>query len=67
MSEQVIGAPVRRAIVVPAPAERAFPEFTDAIASWWPRDTDHVGPTPAGAVIESFEGDLHRGALAATA
>jgi hypothetical protein len=46
MSEQVIGAPVRRAVVVPAPAERAFPELTDAIASWWPRDTHHVGPRP---------------------
>ena len=57
MTEQVIGAPVRREVTVQAPVERAFHVFTEGIATWWPREESHnVGPTPADAVMEPFDG-----------
>ena len=31
--------------------------FTEGIATWWPREESHnVGPTPADAVMEPFDG-----------
>jgi uncharacterized protein YndB with AHSA1/START domain len=34
--------PVRKEVVVEAPAERAFRVFTDKFDAWWPRD-HHIG------------------------
>ena len=48
-------APVRRELTVDAPIERAFDVFVD-LPSWWPRETHHLGPTPADAVMEPFAG-----------
>src|SRR4051794_15996633 len=57
MTEQVAGATVRREVTVQAPVERAFSVFTEGIATWWPHEETHnVGPTPADAVMEPFEG-----------
>ena len=57
MNGQATIPAVRRAIVVDAPPERAFSVFTEGIATWWPREESHnVGPTPADAVMEPFEG-----------
>ncbi len=44
-------SPVRRTVIVQAPASRAFEVFTAGIATWWP-PSQHVGETPADAVIE---------------
>jgi uncharacterized protein YndB with AHSA1/START domain len=43
-------APVRKQIVVNAPAERAFDVFTTGIASWWPLSTHHLGAVEAETV-----------------
>ena len=57
MTEQRTSLAVQRAITVAAPIERAFSVFTDGIASWWPKGESHnVGPTPADAIMEPFEG-----------
>lgn len=56
MSQQATIAPVRREVTVKAPLERAFSVFTEGMATWWPHDSHHVGPTPADAVLEPFEG-----------
>jgi uncharacterized protein YndB with AHSA1/START domain len=56
MSNQSTGATVRRAVTVDAPIERAFNVFTEQLEAWWPHDTHQVGPTPADAVMEPFEG-----------
>src|SRR3954447_22413722 len=57
MTEQVAGATVRREVTVQAPVERAFSVFTEGIATWWAHEETHnVGPTPADAVMEPFEG-----------
>jgi len=57
MTNEVAGATVRREVTVKAPVERAFSVFTKGIATWWPREESHnVGPTPADAVMEPFEG-----------
>ena len=42
--------PIRKQIVVAAPAERAFTMFTSGIDRWWPRD-HHIGATPLVRVI----------------
>ena len=55
MAERPVIWPVRRTVTVNASPERAFAVFTDGIATWWPR-AQHVGPTPADAVIEPFVG-----------
>ncbi|HMJ33498.1 MAG TPA: SRPBCC family protein [Baekduia sp.] len=54
MTEQTADAVVRRTVTVAAPVARAYDVFTSGMASWWPKDTHHVGPTPAEAVIEPF-------------
>jgi uncharacterized protein YndB with AHSA1/START domain len=56
MSEQTVGAVVRRTVTVEAPIARAFDVFTRGVASWWPKESHHVGPTPADTVIEPFAG-----------
>jgi uncharacterized protein YndB with AHSA1/START domain len=56
MTEQAADAVVRRTVTVGTTPERAFDVFTRRIARWWPRETHHVGPTPAEAVIEPHEG-----------
>jgi uncharacterized protein YndB with AHSA1/START domain len=56
MTDQVVGAAVRREVTVDVPADRAFDVFTHRMASWWPKESHHVGPTPADAVMEPFEG-----------
>lgn len=47
---------VRRETTVDLPVERAFRLFTEGIAGWWPNDSHHVGPMPAEAVMEPFDG-----------
>lgn len=47
---------VRRETTVSLPAERAFALFTEGIATWWPRDSHHIGPMPAEAVFEPVVG-----------
>jgi uncharacterized protein YndB with AHSA1/START domain len=56
MTDQAVGAAVRREVTVDVPADRAFDVFTHRMASWWPKATHHVGPTPADAVMEPFKG-----------
>jgi uncharacterized protein YndB with AHSA1/START domain len=56
MTNQAVGASARREITVEAPIERAFHTFTEGMPNWWPHETHHVGPTPADAVMEPFEG-----------
>jgi uncharacterized protein YndB with AHSA1/START domain len=47
---------IRREIVVPVPAERAFAVFTDGMTSWWPPE-HHIGSAPIEEiVIEPREG-----------
>lgn len=47
---------VRREIVVPVPAERAFAVFTEGMTSWWPPE-HHIGSAPIEEiVIEPHEG-----------
>ena len=47
---------VRREIVVPVSAERAFAVFTADMTSWWPSD-HHIGSAPIEEiVIEPHEG-----------
>ena len=47
---------VRREIVVPVSAERAFTVFTAGMTSWWPSD-HHIGSAPIEEiVIEPHEG-----------
>ncbi len=55
MTEPSAISPVRRTVTVKALPEQAFAVFTEGIATWWPC-TQHVGPTPADAVIEPFAG-----------
>jgi hypothetical protein len=46
-------APVRKQIVVAAPAARAFDVFTAGMATWWPMATHHIGAAePETVVIE---------------
>ncbi len=48
--------PVRKEIVVEAPAERAFRVFTDGFGKWWPRG-HHIGKVEMeNAVIEPRAG-----------
>jgi uncharacterized protein YndB with AHSA1/START domain len=47
---------IRREIVVPVSAERAFEVFTAGMTGWWPSD-HHIGDAPiAEVVIEPREG-----------
>jgi Activator of Hsp90 ATPase homolog 1-like protein len=49
-------APVRRHVVVPAPADRAFEVFTAGMTRWWPPE-HHIGSAPIEEiVIEPREG-----------
>jgi uncharacterized protein YndB with AHSA1/START domain len=49
-------APVRRHVVVPAPADRAFEVFTAGMTRWWPPE-HHIGSAPIEEiVIEPHEG-----------
>ena len=49
-------APVRRHVVVPAPADRAFEVFTAGMTRWWP-PAHHIGSAPIEEiVIEPHEG-----------
>jgi uncharacterized protein YndB with AHSA1/START domain len=50
-------APVRKEVVVNAPAQRAFDVFTKQLASWWPYDTHKLGDGQAETVVmEAKEG-----------
>ncbi|MDQ2758852.1 MAG: SRPBCC family protein [Actinomycetota bacterium] len=55
MAEFAAIDPVRRTVTVRASRPRAFAVFTAEIGTWWP-SMQHVGPTPAEAVIEPFTG-----------
>jgi uncharacterized protein YndB with AHSA1/START domain len=49
-------APVRKEVVVNAPAAHAFRVFTDGVDRWWPRQ-HHIGKSPLKrAVIEPRKG-----------
>ncbi|HSD78304.1 MAG TPA: SRPBCC family protein [Solirubrobacteraceae bacterium] len=56
MTDQALGAVVRREVTVDAPIERAFDVFTNQMATWWPHDSHHVGAMPADAVMEPLAG-----------
>ena len=50
-------APVRKQIVVDAPAARAFDVFTRGLATWWPMATHHIGAVdPETVVLEPHDG-----------
>jgi uncharacterized protein YndB with AHSA1/START domain len=46
MTAQTAVEPVRVEVRVTAPPERAFEAFTAGFATWWPRDSHHVGEQP---------------------
>ena len=48
MIDQVVS--VRREVVVPASAQRAFDVFTAGITDWWPKE-HHIGSAPIEEVI----------------
>ena len=52
--------PIRKAINVNAPVERAFATFTDGITGWWPLETHSVGAGRNGVRAETavFEGRI---------
>jgi uncharacterized protein YndB with AHSA1/START domain len=57
MSTQASHPTVTREISVNAPIEHAFAVFTAGMGTWWPRGESHnVGPTPAEAIMEPFDG-----------
>jgi uncharacterized protein YndB with AHSA1/START domain len=47
----VVLEPVRRALVVNVPVERAFAVFTGEQSRWWPLDTHHIGEQDAEAAV----------------
>ena len=49
-------APVRRSVLVQAPAERAFEVFTAGLASWWPASHSIVEGGYGTVVVEPHEG-----------
>jgi len=56
MSQRITPAPVRKSVVVRAPAARAFEVFTAGIARWWPK-SHHIGASEAQSqVIEPRSG-----------
>jgi uncharacterized protein YndB with AHSA1/START domain len=56
MTREIKIAPVRKSIVVQAPATRAFDVFTAGIDRWWPK-SHHIGGVPiTKSVIEPFVG-----------
>jgi len=50
MTVSIASVPVRKSILVRAPAEDAFEIFTEEIDSWWPR-THHIGKSPMRRII----------------
>jgi uncharacterized protein YciI/uncharacterized protein YndB with AHSA1/START domain len=58
--------PVRRAVLVPVPPERAFAAFTAEIGAWWPLGSHSVGgaeatglslePRAGGRIVETIRG-----------
>jgi uncharacterized protein YndB with AHSA1/START domain len=56
VSEHATIAPVRRAVTVAAPPERAFEVFTAGFASWWPPSHSLVDGGYESAHIEPREG-----------
>jgi hypothetical protein len=48
MTAQTTHLAVRREVTVEVGIERAFEVFTRRLDAWWPHDTHHLGPMPAG-------------------
>jgi len=48
--------PIRRAVRVHAPPERAFSVFADGLATWWPREYSWAGAVVDTIAIEPREG-----------
>ena len=55
MNQQTLN-PVRHAVTVPVPIERAFSVFTDGFDTWWPRSHKIGGADLAEAVLERRTG-----------
>ncbi len=56
MTDQTTLDAVRRRLTVAVPPARAFDVFARETATWWPRDSHHLGATPATTVLEPFAG-----------
>jgi len=56
MSQNAVIAPVRRAVTVAAPPERAFEVFTAGFASWWPSSHSLAEGGYDSVLIEPHEG-----------
>jgi uncharacterized protein YndB with AHSA1/START domain len=49
--------PIKKSVLVAASPERAFQVFTEAMSTWWPLRTHHIGKADAeSVVIEPFAG-----------
>ena len=55
MNQQTI-APVRHAVTVPLPIDRAFSVFTEGFDTWWPRSHKIGGADLAEAILEPRAG-----------
>jgi activator of Hsp90 ATPase-like protein len=55
MSTQTL-EPVRHAVTVSVPPERAFEVFTREVATWWPVQTHSITDAPDAVVFEEREG-----------
>jgi uncharacterized protein YndB with AHSA1/START domain len=55
MSTQTL-EPVRHAVTVAVPPERAFEVFTREVATWWPLETHSISEPPDTVVFEEREG-----------
>jgi uncharacterized protein YndB with AHSA1/START domain len=49
--------PIKKSVLVAASSERAFQVFTEAMSTWWPLRSHHIGKADAESVlIEPFVG-----------
>ena len=55
MERQLADEPIRRAVTVPVPVDRAFSAFAD-LARWWPREYTWAADTLEDIGIEPREG-----------
>ena len=57
MSTQQVRTPsVRKQVTVGLPPAEAYTLFTDGMATWWPRESHHLGEADADAIVEPREG-----------